>query len=127
MENIREILETPISNLSMGYHTLIGRILQYSDNFIVRGEFNVELYESLQGMYYNYPNQTEPNHRDDEPKPSKALKSSRTDTCVICLTEPPNVLFTDCRLICLCLECEEIKPLGKCSYCKTTISTKIIV
>ena len=130
MEDILDILNTSMSNISMEDHTLIGRFLNNSDNFIVRGEFNEELYEHVQDFYYDYLNQTEPIHRDDEPKPLKtlkALKYFRTDTCVICLTEPPNVLFTDCRHICICLECEEIKPLGKCPYCKTTISTKIIV
>ena len=102
-------------------------------NFIVRGEFNDNLYERVRDFYYDYLEQTEPIHIDDEPEPiqrddePKPLKSFRTDTCVICLTEPPNVLFTDCRHICICFECEEIKPLSKCPYCKTTISTKIIV
>ena len=72
----------------------------------------------------NYEYDNEPIHRDPPPKP---LKSFKTDTCVICLTKEPNVLFTDCRHICICLECEEIKPLSKCTYCKVTISTKIIV
>ena len=124
MEDIRRILNIPISDLSMEDHTLIGKFLNNSDNFIVRGEFNEVLYEHLQDLYYDYLNQTEPIHRDDEPKP---LKSFRTDTCIICLTKPPNVLFTECRHICICFECEEIKPLGKCPYCKGAISTKIIV
>ena len=126
MEDIRRILNMPINNLSMEDYTIIGRFLNNSDNFIVRGEFNEDLYKHLQELYYDHLNQTDPIH-DDEPKPLKALESFRTDTCVICLTEPPNVLFTDCRHICICLECEEIKQLGKCPYCKTTISTKTIV
>ena len=127
MEDIKRTFDTPVNNLSMEDYTIIGRFLNNKDNFIVRGEFNEDLYEHVQDLYYDYLNQTEPIHRDDEPKPLKALKSFRTDTCIICLTEPPNVLFTDCRHICICLECEEIKPLDKCPYCKTTISTKIIV
>ena len=127
MEDIKRIFYTSVNNLSMEDHTIIGRFLNNSDNFIVRGEFNEDLYEHLQDLYYDYLNQTEPIHRADEPKPLKALTSFRTDTCVICLTKPPKVLFTDCRHICICLECKEIKQLGKCPYCKTTISTKTIV
>ena len=133
METIREILNTPINNISREYYTFLSRFLNNSDNFIVRGEFDEDLYECVRDFYLYYLNQTEPIHIDDEPEPihrddkPKPLKSFRTDTCVICLTKPPNVLFTDCRHICICLECEKIKPLGKCPYCKTTISTKIIV
>ena len=83
------------------------------------------VYEHLQDIYYDYLDRTEPNHKDDEPP--TPLKSFRTDTFVICLIKESNILFTDCRHICICLECEEIKPLGKCPYCKVNISTKIIV
>ena len=127
MEDIKRTFDTPVNNLSKEDYTIIGRFLNNRDNFIVRDEINEDLYEHVQDLYYDYLNQTEPIHRDDEPKPLKALKSFRTDTCIICLTEPPNVLFTDCRHICICLEREEIKPLDKCPYCKTTISAKIIV
>ena len=124
-EEILDILNIPISNLSMGDITLIERYLR--DSFNLRGEFYEHLYDCVRDFYYDYLNQTGSIHRDDEPKPLKALKSFRTDTCVICLTKLPNVLFTDCRHICICLECEEIKPLGKCPYCRATISTKNIV
>ena len=112
MEDIKRIFNTSVNNLSIEDYTIIGRFLNNSDNFIVRGEFNEDLYEHVPDLCYDYLNQTEPIHRDDEPKPLTALKSFRTDTCVICLTEPPNVLFTHCRHICICLECEEIKKLG---------------
>ena len=126
MEYIRIILRRASeNNLSIEAHTAIGWILSDPDNFIVRNEFNEVLYEHLQDIYYDYLDRTEPNHRDDEPP--TPLKSFRTDTCVICLIKEPNILFTDCRHICICLECEKIKPLGKCPYCKVNISTKIIV
>ena len=132
METIREILNTPINNIREDY-TFLSRFLHNEDNFIVIGEFNEVLYERVRDFYFVYLNQTEPIHRDDELEPihrddkSKPLKSFRADTCLICLTKPPNVLFTNCRHICICLECEEIKTLGSCPYYKTTISTKIIV
>ena len=134
--NMRRILSTPDDNLSMEDYTIIQRFLSNRDNFIVYGEFNELLYECVQDFYYNYLNRTEPIHRedepepihrDDEPEPLTPLKSFKTDTCVICLTKEPNILFTDCRHIRICLECEEIKPLGKCPYCKVNISTKIII
>ena len=68
MEDIKRIFNTPVNNLSMEDYTIIGRFLNNSDNFIVRGEFNEDLYEHLQDLYYDYLNQTEPIHRDDEKK-----------------------------------------------------------
>ena len=127
MEDIRRILNTPEDNLSMEDHTIIGRFLSNRENFNVRNEFNEVIYEHLQDIYYDYLNRTEPTHSEEEPEPPKAVKPFKTDICVICLNKEPNTLFTDCRHICICLECEEIKPLSKCPYCKVTISTKTIV
>ena len=31
----------------------------------------------------------------------------KSDECVICLTNPPNVLFCNCGHLCLCIECNE--------------------
>ena len=134
MEDIRIVLRRAsednfsIEDLSIEEHTIIGWFLSDIDNFIVGNQFNEELYEHLQEIYYGYLDRTEPTHKDDEPptRPTP-LQSFRTDTCVICLMKEPNILFTDCRHICICLECEKIKPLNKCPYCRVNISTKIIV
>ena len=48
--------------------------------------------------------------------PSKIFKS---EECIICLTNPPNVLFCNCGHLCLCLECERKKISNKCPICKT--------
>ena len=129
MEVIRIILRRASEdNFSIEEHTIIGYFLSDINNFIVGNQFNDELYEHLQEIYYSYLDRTEPTHKDDEPPtPLTPLKSFRTDTYVICLIKEPYILFTDCRHICICLECEEIKPLNKCPYCRVNISTKIIV
>ena len=45
---------------------------------------------------------------EEPPKPPKPIEESfRTDTYVICLDKEPNILFTDCNHICMCLECEK--------------------
>ena len=59
-------------------------------------------------------------------EPPKLLEESfRTDTCVICLDKEPNILFINCGHICICSECEKIKPSVKCPYCRTEISRRI--
>ena len=55
---------------------------------------------------------------DDE----KIINSSQTfksNECVICLTNPPHVLFCNCGHLCICKECDKIKSLSDCPVCKT--------
>ena len=46
-------------------------------------------------------------------------KSFKSNECVICLTNPPNVLFCNCGHLCLCSECDKLKISNKCPICKT--------
>ena len=48
-----------------------------------------------------------------------ASHSFKSDECVICLTNPPNVFFCNCGHLCLCSECERKKLSNKCPICKT--------
>ena len=62
--------------------------------------------------------------RDREPEyiQAKIINSSQSffsNECIICLTNPPNVLFCNCGHLCLCLECERKKISNKCPICKT--------
>ena len=43
----------------------------------------------------------------------------KSNECVICLTNPPNVLFCNCGHICICKECKELKTFSTCPVCKT--------
>ena len=48
-----------------------------------------------------------------------ADKTFKSDVCVICLTNSPNVLFCNCGHIAICEECDEVKSLKTCPICKT--------
>ena len=59
---------------------------------------------------------------EEEPEEARIINSSqsfKSDECVICLTNPSNVLFCNCGHLCLCSECERKKLLNKCPICKT--------
>ena len=43
----------------------------------------------------------------------------KSENCVICLNNPPNVLFCNCGHICFCSECEKLKNSNRCPLCKT--------
>ena len=46
------------------------------------------------------------------------------EQCVICLNDEPNILCYDCMHICICLKCEELKPLAACPYCRASVLEK---
>ena len=52
-------------------------------------------------------------------KPINSIQTFKTDDCVICLTNPPQVLFCNCGHIPICIECNKMKTLKTCPVCKT--------
>ena len=51
-------------------------------------------------------------------------KSFKSDQCVLCLTNLPNVLFCNCGHLCICEECGKMKSLNTCPVCKTENTIK---
>ena len=78
-----------------------------------------EDYLILGGESIDLRNEPEPDDINDEPQIINSLQSFKSNECVICLTNPPNVLFCNCGHLCLCLECERNKISNKCPICKT--------
>ena len=65
--------------------------------------------------------------KEEEEEQINATKSFKSDECVICLTNSPNILFCNCGHIPICGECEEMKPLNICPVCKTSNSIKRVI
>ena len=102
IQEIRRILNIPLNNLSIDDFKIIGKFLMdCNDISIVKNEFNGLIHYFLLDIYYDNFVRTK----------KKTFKSFKTDTCVIYLSKDPNVLFCNCRHICICLECEEIDRL----------------
>ena len=55
----------------------------------------------------------------DDEKIINSSQSFKSDKCVICLTNPPHVLFCKCGHICICGECGNRFKNKKCPVCKT--------
>ena len=70
----------------------------------------------LGGNSIDLRNEPEP---EPEPQIINSSHSFKSNECVICLTNPPNVLFCNCGHLCLCSECNRIKISNKCPICKT--------
>ena len=55
----------------------------------------------------------------DDEKIINSSQSFKSDECVICLTNQPNILFCNCGHIRICKECDKIRTLSVCPVCKT--------
>ena len=51
-------------------------------------------------------------------------KSLKSDECVKCLSNQPNVLFCNCGHISICEECDKVKSLENCPVCKVKNTIK---
>ena len=71
-----------------------------------------ELEENGEIVLYSQP-------RDSENKEENSSQTFKSNECVICLTNSPNILFCNCGHIPICKECDKIKTLSVCSVCKT--------
>ena len=69
--------------------------------FNVRVEFNIGVKTNLNKKTIN------------------SIQTFKTGDCVICLTNPPQVLFCNCGHIPICIECNKMKTLKTCPVCKT--------
>ena len=70
---------------------------------------------------------TEPTFEDEEeeePTPEKPkiinlFKIFKSDECIICMGNKPNILFCNCGHLCECEGCYKIKTFSTCPICKT--------
>ena len=67
-----------------------------------------------------------PSEEENDEKETKinTEQTFKSDECVICLTNPPNVLFCNCGHIAICVECDKVKSLKDCPTCKTETTIK---
>ena len=70
----------------------------------------------------SYVDMDDINDNEEAMNEDKIINSTQTfysKECVICLTNPPQVLFCNCGHLCYCSECEKLKTSNKCPICKT--------
>ena len=71
----------------------------------------------------NHDSGEEEESEEEEPIINKD-KSFKSDECVICLTNPSNILFCNCGHIAICVECDKMKSLKNCPIRKTENTIK---
>ena len=50
----------------------------------------------------------------------------KEETCIICVTNKPNILYTSCRHICICRSCYQLYPINKCPLCRRCAANKFL-
>ena len=61
-------------------------------------------------------------HTEPIPEDTKVInlfKIFKSEECIICLTNQPNVLFCNCGHVSFCNKCYKLKTLFTCPICKT--------
>ena len=87
--------------------------------------FNIDFiqYLRLGGMMETMEGESEEETEENKKLRSRTIinpsQSFKSEECVICLTNPPNVLFCNCGHQCYCLECEVSRKTDICPICKT--------
>ena len=116
-KNIENLPFTQIFTPSQSKSALCFEILYSPDEIRIREEGARAWTEVLR-------EREEESEEESEEPVINVDKSFKSDECVICLTNPPNVLFCYCGHLCLCVECEETKSLVNCPVCKTENTIK---
>ena len=102
-----------INDHTKGIYTINIKLLTSYRN-ISLGQYNL-----LRSFDIEDEEEPEPEDIQNEARIINSSQSFKSDECVICLTNPPNVLFCNCGHLCLCSECERKKLSNKCPICKT--------
>ena len=108
------------------------REIQIKENVKEIKEIRIELLTKYENINYdqyialggvgediNYENLEEMVKKQIKKNIINSTQTFNSKECIICLTNPPQVLFCNCGHLCYCSECEKLKTSNKCPICKT--------
>ena len=115
-------------------NTIINYDYEYIDRELYIKDLKVilkthyDFYDEDYDLYFSVLAELENNNElivsHDEPTPEKPkvinlFKIFKSDECIICMVNKPNILFCNCGHLCYCTECYKLKSLSACPICKT--------
>ena len=112
--------EIPI--YSIAYDNIADKISwenKYYENSTIEGDFYIGLNVST-CVIDDYEDEDE----EEEPTPPK--KAITENECIICLENKPNILYTECLHIVVCVSCDSKGEFSKCPMCRTKIKNQRI-
>ena len=109
------------------YENIVDREIHIKDLEIILKTY-YDFYDVNYDIYFDVLAELENNNEllvsHDEPTPEKPkiinlFKIFKSDECIICMDEKPNILFCNCGHLCECVGCYKIKTPSICPICKT--------
>ena len=115
-------------------NTIINYNYEYIDKELYVKDLEVilkthyDFYDADYDLYFSVLAELEQNnelivsHTEPIPEDTKIInlfKIFKSDECIICLTNKPNIIFCNCGHLCYCVKCYKIKTLSTCPICKT--------
>ena len=115
-------------------NTIINYEYKYIDNELYVKNLEVilkthyDFYNADYDLYFNVIAELENNNElivshevpiPEEPKIINLFKIFKSDECIVCMINKPNVLFCNCGHLCYCIKCYKLKSLSACPICKT--------
>ena len=115
-------------------NTIINYDYEYIDRELYIKDLKVilkthyDFYDADYDLYFSVLAELENNNElivsHEEPTPEKPkvinlFKIFKSDECIICMVNKPNILFCNCGHLCECVGCYKIKTPSICPICKT--------
>ena len=115
-------------------NTIINYDYEYIDRELYIKDLKVilkthyDFYDADYDLYFSVLAELENNnelivsHEEPTPEEHKVInlfKIFKSDECIICMNDKPNILFCNCGHLCECDKCYKIKTLSTCPICKT--------
>ena len=95
--------------------------------FLTPYEIHVEVKIYIEDEEEAEEDEEEAEEDEEEQRDIPTFKIFKVDNCVICLNNKPEIMFYDCLHCCVFSDCDKVKPLMKCPYCRKEIIVKIII
>ena len=114
-------------------HTIINYNYEYIDKELYIKDLEVilktyyDFYNADYDLYFSVLAELENNNElivshtepiPEDPKVINLFKIFKSDECIICMTNEPNILFCNCGHLCECVKCYKIKAPSTCPICK---------
>ena len=115
-------------------NTIINYNYEYIDKELYVKDLEVilrtyyDFYDADYDLYFSVLAELENNnelivsHTEPIPEDTKVInlfEIFKSEECIICMTNKPNVLFCNCGHLCYCNKCYKLKTLSTCPICKT--------
>ena len=115
-------------------NTIINYNYEYIDKELYVKDLEVilrtyyDFYDADYDLYFNVIAELENNNElivthtepiSEDIKVINLFKIFKSEECIICMTNQPNVLFCNCGHVSYCLNCYKLKTLSTCPICKT--------